>query len=173
MEQGMNKPIKGQRPNFARSADTELLESMLRRLKIGEALPYDDMSKALGRDVRKHCKSNLTSARNALESEGIIMACVPNEGVIRLDDAQIVATGGGYRQRIRRASQKMLSRLSRVNYEQLSKDVQLQHTVLAAQMGAIHHFSTSATQKKIASHVDQPKATIPLGETLQMFQKGG
>jgi len=152
-----------------KSADTSILEEMIRRLKVDEELTYEAMSTALGRDVREFCKGNLNSARRICERDGIVLASMPKVGYKRLGDTGIIDASNSHRLRIMRGAKRGINQLASVNFEALSDDHKRQHTAAAAQLGCIVHFSTSSARTKIESKVNGQQ-TLAIGETLGLFK---
>ena len=159
---GMNN-----KPPFVKSADTSLIESMINEMAIGQLLTYDEISTALGRDVRDFCKGSMYSAKRSCENSGIVLEAVADEGYRRLDDSGIVQSSMSDTRRIQRASRKGLKRLAFVEFEKLTEDEKRQHIAASAQLGVVNHFATSATRKKL-SLVSSSKQ-LAIGETLKMF----
>lgn len=152
-----------------KSADTETIEGLIMRLSVGEVLTYDAMTAALGRDVRKHCSSNLQSAKRCCESNGVVLSVVRNQGYRRLDDVGIIASAEGDRRRVARSSKRAVRKLAFVEFEKLTDDEKRKHTVAAAQLGAVAHFATHGSKRRIESKVQDNSGPIPLGDTLKLF----
>lgn len=153
-----------------KSSDTALIESMFNELSVGDVLEYEKMSTALGRDARKHCRHNIQSAKRSCESRGIVLAAIPGVGYKRLDSHGIVEASSGDRKRVSRLSKRALRKLASVKFEELSNEEKASHTAASAQFGAINHFSSVSTQKKLAKVVEDKKTwQVSLGDTLKMF----
>lgn len=153
-----------------KSNDTLIIESLIRKLEYGDVLTYDEISTALGRDVRKHCRSNLHSAMRACERDGIILGTIINEGYRRLDDVGIVDAASADTKAVGRRSRRALKKLSHVNFNQLPNDLKIKHTAKAAQLGALEMFSKGATTKKLEDKAGKAgSATLAIGETLKLF----
>lgn len=156
--------------NFEKSADTKIIESVLAAASVGQLVTYEEISKAIGRDVRQHALPSLRSARHGLlKSNRIVFGVETNVGLLRLDDSQIVDSTEADRKRLKRAANRSIAKLSVVDFDKLSPEKKKEHTVASAQMGAIAMFSASQAKKKIASNVNDGKATLAIGETLSMF----
>ena len=156
--------------NFEKSADTKILESALSEAKVGDLITYEALSRAIGRDVRQFALPSLRSARHGLlKSKNMVFGVETGVGYRRLDDSQIVDSTEADRQKLKRAANRSIRKLGVVNFDNLPPEKKKQHTVAAAQMGAIAMFSSKSTTKKIASNVNESKATLAIGETLSMF----
>ena len=153
---------------FQKSADTRIIENVLSELKIGELATYEQLSKAIGRDVRKYAIGALQSARKSLlNTKQIVFGVDDNVGVRRLDDSQIVQSTGLDRLKMQRHANRTIKKLSCVNYEGLSEPDKKRHIVASAQMGALALFSGKNAEKKIASKAESKP--IAIGKTLKLF----
>lgn len=153
-----------------KSADTKILESVLASAEIGQTITYEELSKAIGRDVRKFSVSALFSARRCVFNEHrMVFGVVRNVGLKRLDDKGIVNTSESDRMRLQRISNKSLRKLSVVKFEDLPQEAKRQHVVASAQFGAIAMFSSKSSTKKIEQRVNESTAVLPIGETLKLF----
>ena len=156
--------------NFEKANDTKILESVLGEAKVGDLITYDELSKAIGRDVRKFAQPSLSSARRGLlRDKHFVFACETGVGLKRLNDEEIVLSSESDRRRMKRAATRAIKKLTVVKFEGLSEELKRQHVVASAQLGAIEMFSGKNATKKIESQVDGSKTTLAIGETLQMF----
>jgi DNA-binding transcriptional ArsR family regulator len=155
---------------FEKSADTKVLINVLSEAKVGDEISYAKLSQAIGRDVRVHAYPSLRSARDSLLREkGFVFGVVTNEGLKRLNDAEIVEASEDDRKRMLRVSKKAIRKLSVVDFQGLSEEKKREHIVASAQFGALAMFSGKNATKKIASHVNGSKETLAIGETLKFF----
>lgn len=150
-----------------KSADTSILESVLREAEVGQMVTYDQMSKAIGRDVREHARSALATARKTLLKEGLVFGVEAKTGLIRLNDAGILQSTESDRRRVMRATKRSLHKLALVDFEKLDAEDKKKHITMSAQMGTLGMFASSSAQKKIASKVNGK--ALPIGETLKLF----
>jgi len=155
---------------FEKSADTKILEAVLSEAKVGDKLTYEALSKALGRDVRKHAIGALRSARwFVLREKQIVFAVEDNVGLIRLDDKQIVTTSEADRSRMSKIAKRSLTKLAVVKFAELDEETKRKHVTYSAQMGALAMFATKHSTNKIETKVQKDSQTIPIGETLKLF----
>lgn len=155
---------------FIKSADTKIIESVLSEANVGDIVTYETLSRAIGRDVRKHAFSSLSSARRGVFKERqFVFQVIDNVGLQRLDDSGIVKSSSGDVQRMRRTARKALGKLAVVKFEKLNDTEKRDHISASAQIGAIEHFTSIKARHKIEKHVDGSKANIPIGETLKLF----
>lgn len=166
LEITMNKKL-----TFEKSSDTKILESVLGEAKIGQMVTYEELSTAIGRDVRKFALPSLRSARRGLlKSKDFVFGCESGVGLRRLNDSQIIDSAEDDRKRMKRAATRSLQKLSVVDFETLPPVKKKQHTVAAAQMGAIAMFSSTSSRKRIEASVNESKSTLAIGETLSLFK---
>lgn len=156
--------------NFEKSADTKVLESVLAELKVGDLITYEELSKAIGRDVRQFALPSLRSARHGLlNSKKMVFGVEHGVGYRRLNDTEVVDSIEMDRKKMSRAANRSIRKLGTVDYDKLSHEKKKQHVIASAQMGAIALFSGKNAAKKIAEKVDESKKTLAIGETLSMF----
>lgn len=152
-----------------KSADTKVLENVLSEAKVGDLVTYEQLSAAIGRDVRAFALPSLGSARRCLlNTKSMVFGTERGVGVRRLNDSEIVSTTEDDRRRIHRATTRSLRKLSVVKYSGLTNEDKRRHTVAAAQIGAIAMFASKNSEKKIASHV-KTQENVAIGETLKLF----
>jgi hypothetical protein len=155
---------------FQKSADTKVIESVLKEAKVGELVTYAAISKAIGRDVREHASGALNTARRALQKEcNYVFAVEAGEGLRRLSDTQIVDSTVFDRAKMHRAANRSLKKLGTVDFKSLPEDSQKQHVIASAQLGVVALFSGKNASKKIEGNVNGSKETLAIGQTLKMF----
>jgi hypothetical protein len=156
--------------NFEKANDTIVLENVLTDAAVGDLITYDQMSSAIGRDVREHALPSLRSARRALiKSKGVVFGVEHGVGYRRLNDVEIVESSVSDRNRIRRAANRSLNKLKVVKFDGLDETGKRNHIAASAQLGAVAMFASNAACKKIESKVETSKSVIAIGETLKMF----
>ena len=155
---------------FEKSADTKIIESVLAEANVGDLITYEQLSKAIGRDVRVHALASLSSARRSLlASNKYVFGVERGVGLRRLDDTQIVDASEYDRKKMKRQANRSLRKLSVVDFDNLPEQKKRQHIVASAQFGAIEMFATKNATKKIESKIDDSKKALPIGETLKLF----
>jgi hypothetical protein len=156
--------------HFEKSADTKVLENVLGEVAVGDLVTYEQLSQAIGRDVREHALPSLSSARRGLlNQKKYVFGVEHNIGLRRLNDTQIVDASESDRAKLKRAANRAICKLSVVDFDQLPPEKKRQHTIASAQMGAVAMFAGKSATKKIASSVNDSKTTLAIGETLKMF----
>ena len=153
-----------------KSNDTKVIESVLAEAKVGDLITYEEISKAIGRDVRLFAMPSLGSARRILLNERkFVFGVEKNIGYRRLNDSEIVDASVSDRQKIKRAANRSIKKLSVVAFEVLTGEQKRQHTAASAQFGAIAMFASKSATKKILTKVNDTKEVLAIGETLKMF----
>jgi len=156
-----------------KSNDTKVLEHVLGQAKVGQLVTYQELSAAIGRDVREFAYQSLFSARRALQNQQrIVFGVEANVGLKRLNDSGIVQSTEHDRKIIQRRARRTIDKLRCAEFEKLTADEKRQHVTASAQMGAVAMFSSKNASKKIASKVQAKTDAIPIGETLKLFGGG-
>jgi hypothetical protein len=157
---------------FKKSADTMIIENILSECKVGETVTYNSLSAAIGRDVRKFAMSALATARKTVMVEhNIVFDVEHNVGYVRLaGDAVVVCVSEYDRMRIQRTSKRSLQKLATVKFDELNDEHKRKHVVASAMMGAVAMFSHKSASKKIEAKVTNATSSLPIGETLKLFQ---
>ena len=170
-EQNINR-----RPIAKRSEETEIIAMLLHDLKPGDVISYDDLSKAIAKDIRKLARPALYSARRILlNEEGIVFDCVRKVGVKRLTDVENVSiTGAQGISRIRSCTRRTKKRLRAVaEFEALPPELRVRHnmhmTVLSFVDGSTNHWNI----KRLEPAVIKAHAALSLKQTLELFLENG
>lgn len=156
---------------YEKSADTKVIETVLKEAKIGDIITYDSISLALGRDVRVHAIAALQTARKAMLASNVVFGTERNVGLVRLNDTQIIDSTESDRQKIQRVGKRSLKKLGAVKFEELGNNEKLRHTTMAAQLGAISMFASKSSTNKIQSNVKPNAEVLAIGETLSIFTR--
>ena len=163
-------------PAFISSPETQtevnLLADRLRAVTVGDVIAYGDLSSCIHRPVQGGARPSLDHARKRLECEDqIIFACVRGVGLKRCDDAGILMVVTAGVRGVHRASRRNINRVSCVTYDRMTTDQQIRQQALRAGLSAIYLMSgTSGVKKLERAMVNQP-VELPLGRTLEIFQK--
>lgn len=162
---------KNKTPTFARHPDTDILYGRLRAAKVGELVTYEELSKAIRRDVQNDARGQLDSARKiAARDDGADFDPVVGVGLKRLAPAEVVQSGSRDVRRIGRAARRAVAKQLRVDVGQLDNDHRVKHSAHLAVFGALAQGSKAATVKRIEAHAQQKADRLSLGETLEIFK---
>lgn len=143
------------------SIDTSLLYDRLKALNPGEMVSYTELNGIIKRDVQRSGKNCLYSARKrALKHDQIITECVPNEGVKRPHDADVVNSDAPIK-KIRRACERQIVTLACVSYSDLSPDDRTKHNTQASMLGFIRVGTLPSSVKKVERKVANVTERLP------------
>ena len=154
---------------FEMSADAKILRSVLQESEVGQTITYDELSRAIGRDVRQHAISALGTARRGLLRErGYVFGVERNVGLTRLSDELVVDSIESDRRRLQRTANRSLRKLETVKFDELPEEKKKAHVVASAQLGVLSMFSKASSARKIESAV-KDQTSLAIGDTLRMF----
>lgn len=153
-----------------RSAETDDVIRRLRSAKVGDTIAYDELSKLACGDVRKQKYHCVTTARNALRKEGIEFDPV-KDGLMRLNDEEIIKKSAGSIHGIRRAAKRGARVLGCVqNYASLPEDIRAKHDTSASLLAIIAFSTERGNSRLIEQKIVQQKKRLDCSETLALLQ---
>lgn len=153
------------------SLDTQTVERLLSGVAIGEIMPYTTLTAAVGRDVQQEARGCLRTARIRLHrSRAMVFGAVTGIGLKRLDDQGKIAAAHGHARRGRRQYRMAVRTVAAVDdFAALPNDQKVQHSLIAAQAGAILQMTTTRRAKRleasVADHLQKafsPKESLAL-----------
>jgi hypothetical protein len=150
--------------------DARIILAKLLDLKVGERLSYDDLSSAIGRDMRPGNPgySSFSSARVAAERDGVVIDVIQKWGIVRLDDIGIVKSGSRFVDSIHRLARRGRKRLSRVDkFDLLPSEAKIEHNVQMSQFGVLEEFSSTKTERRLHGRVKETGSYLPLAKTIE------
>lgn len=160
------------KPQFEMSHDTRILADLLRKVPIGEAASYSDLSAAIARNVQEDARYVMQSALRSLEREGIIFGAIRGVGVKRLNDAEMVSAADDAIPRIRRLSKRAMRKLASVSsFDALPNEVRVRHNAAMSLLGTISHFATETAHKKVEAIIKDKPEPLSITKTLEAFKK--
>jgi hypothetical protein len=166
-QQGISKMI------HEKSNDTKIIESVLAEAEVGQTITYQELSAAIGRDVRQFAYPSLISARRCLQNtKRMVFGVEANVGLIRLNDSGIVESTEHDRKIIQRRAKRTIDKLRCAEFDKLTGEEKRRHVTASAQMGAVAMFASKNATKKIAGKVNGSSDALPIGETLKLFGGG-
>jgi hypothetical protein len=138
------------------STDAKTLANMLKNVEVGMVITYEEMTKAIGRDVRGPARPVLVTARSIVQRENrMIFDCVRSEGLKRLNDGEIVDLSDQAMDRIRRTAKRTGKKLLCVNYDQMPREKQTKHNASLSMFGAISELSKNASTKRLEREIEK------------------
>lgn len=154
------------------SVDAQVLAEALQRVKPGEAISYQELSDAIGRDIRNGAHYVLSSARKYLErEERIVFDVVQAQGLVRLNDEQIALTSMRSIRHVHRTVRRGRQRLLAADYNSLSKQAQTVHNTNLSVMGVMEHVTKPSQVKKLSAKVESGGKALAFQKTLEAFQE--
>lgn len=154
---------------FVKSNDTAILENKLRTAQEGSLVSYEELSRAIGRNVRKFAIGCLYSARRILEQEGIHTGCIPKEGITRLTPSESVGKARSHVNSSRRTARRGRSTVEKTDLSRLTIEEKQSALAIAAQSAAIELFGSKKAERRLTDAASDTAGNIPLGQTLAMF----
>jgi hypothetical protein len=160
------------RPTFTASYDVRTLVLYLSECPVGKLITYQEMSGLIDKDVQTEARHILTSARKITQREhGIVFGTIPEEGLKRLSDYEIVQTGQDTVVKIRRASHRGVTRIAVAQPEKLSLEQRTQQNTYLSFLAMLHLASQEKRIKKLEAKVKEVQARLPLDTTLEAFKE--
>lgn len=167
------EPKVGRRAIGTLSIDVKTICDLLRTVKTDEVATYSDLSKLIGRSVRDNNSWILSSARKRLLSQdGILFGTIPNVGLKRLRDADIIAASRDELSRVHRGALRGMRKIRAIqDYESLSHEQKVLHGVTASALGIIAHVTKEKQLARIQEKIEKSPTTLPLQRTLDAFRE--
>jgi hypothetical protein len=143
----------------------------LGKLNVGEAITYDQLNNAAGRNVQKEAYGALRTARNRLlRDDDKVFGVLRGMGLKRLNDKEAYEVGASGVLSIRRKSRKQLTILSKVNPSKLTTDEQIRMHATMSVFGAVNLFTRTGSLDKVANKIAQNEnRTLPVGRVADLF----
>lgn len=158
------------KPRFQVNVDVQILADLLKTKSVGEVATYEELSKAIGRNVQGRARYLLAAAkRRLLRDHRMVFDAVTNVGLKRLSDEECVGTHKRTTRAIRRMAERGIRVVAAARYETLSNASKVEHNVALAHLGAIAHVARSQQAKALKANVGGENP-IPLAETLEAFK---
>lgn len=158
---------ESKRPIAQISIDTRVLIDRLEKSAEGEVIPYDELNKLLGRDVRTVARHNVQSAMRHLESRGMVFSTIRTVGIKLLTDSERVGEGDTGINKVRRCARRAAKRLRFNKFEALSNEEKTRTLTAQSVLGAVTQFTKPTAVKRISESVET--GVLPVGKTLQLF----
>lgn len=155
-------------PEVAR--DAHVLAGRMRRLAIGETVPYSELDGLVSRDLRdRHNRHILDKARRECEADGIVLVPVFGVGMKRVDAADVVAIGTQTVNRVRRLSKRSIRKMTQaIGTTPMDKEATNKVFAHVALLGAIS--AASQTKKVEAIQAKGNAKDLPLAGVLEVIR---
>jgi hypothetical protein len=154
------------------SIDTQTVERLLADISVGDAVSYETLSSAIGRNVQGDARHILKSAQSRLLRERqMVFAPVWGKGMKRLDDVGIVGTGVHTLKRVHNLARRGARTLAAVqDFEALPNESKVQHNLMAAQLGMLSHVTSGRVAKKLEAQTRQSATPLPTAKLLEAMK---
>ncbi len=149
-------------------AEVATILNLMREVSVGSILNYATMTDALGRDVRKQCKTALRSALRRSVGEGMVFDVVPTIGYKRLNDGETIAVSRKIVPHIRRVTKRTLDKLATVDPESLDNAGKIDYSSTVSAISTLSFFSSTSNVRKIEDA--SQKSTLPIGQIFELFR---
>jgi hypothetical protein len=153
--------------------DTRILFNVLETRLVdqkAERIGYDELSKAIGRDVQKQARGLLKTARKHIEEQyHILLEPIVGEGLkISKDYAGLLGKSTAHIRRQARGTAKRV--LNGINGSEIDPEQKLEITARLSILGAIELFTKPKLPKKLMASIErEPAKQLPTAETLKLF----
>ena len=152
------------------SSDTRFLYQRLIKVEAGETITYDELSKEIGRNVRKARYLLASARRMALSNDRVVFGTIRGVGLRRMDNSGIVGSVESRTKRIRNQARKGLKELGCVDGE-LSRDDTVKHNVGVSVFSVLSEITKPKSIKRLEGKVEATQASLPLAKTLDAFKE--
>lgn len=140
--------------------------------KVGELIPYKELSDIAMSDVQTEKRGALvTATKHLLNEKQMVFEAVRNVGLKRANDSEIVAHSEGPIEKIRRISKRAMKRLTCVDFDKLPNDQKIAHNSKMSVLGVLHQVTAPGKLKQIEAQVAKTNTRLNLETTLEAFKK--
>jgi len=164
----MKPEVFNRRTPGVTETEAKIIKGILDGAAIGELARYEDMTKALGRNVRGQCETALYRALRDCLKEGKVFDVIPTEGYKRLADTAVVDNSARFFRHIRRTSAKVSARLASVDPEKLDDRRRGEYFSQSSAVGALALFSSGSSLRRIGENTTS--APLPVGKIFELFR---
>lgn len=159
-------------PSFQLSSDARFLTQALAAVEAGETITYEQLSAAIGRDVRQFAKGALRTAKHAQLNDRRVFETDPNIGLRLLTAAEIVNTQAAKGMaHIARTAKRTARKVGAADYATLSQAEQVAHNTQLSMLGAVGHMTKPRAFKALEAVVTERNAELPIGDTLKLMME--
>lgn len=157
---------------FELAYETKVIIDMLKEAKDGDVISYEQILEKTGRTSVKAIRSNINTARKALQDDGYLFDTVFNVGLRRMSDEEIATSWEKRRKHIKKTAERSIREIGTVrNPEALSETKKYAHIIGQTIMATIRHTSTPKAVKQVEADVRAKQEQLTIGATLEAFKK--
>lgn len=153
------------------SIESQTLIKLLITISEGQTVTYDQMSEAINRDVRKHGRSSMTTARRRLaHDEGIYFEPEAGVGLRRCTDREKATCGAAAVKHIGATARRAVRKLTAVQeFDKLPRELQVEHNASVSMLGALGAASGMRKLESVRKAVNKSADVLPLAKTLAVL----
>lgn len=165
----LTKLLTGRRTIAEISIEARALVDMLIDVKPGDEITYDEMTKAIGRDVRTVARGAMQTARRVAERQyRMVFSPIFGVGLRRLLNDDIPGVADSKIAHIRRTATRAARTLACVDFDRLPNEKRIEHNAKLSILGAIT-LSSSQQAQTLVSQKSQA-GPLPVGRVLELIQ---
>lgn len=155
-----------------KSIERRLLEQRLSEMREDEEITYDELSKLIGKDIRNGAKHFLADARQwACDHHDVVTRCIPNVGIKRLKDADIVGAGLERAKHVRKSAGRGIRELSAVReFDKLTNQQKITHNAVTMSLALARFSAKPTTTRKLESKINPQMRELPVGRILELVK---
>ena len=165
--------IDARQSRFQTSVEAQLICNRLSKAEVGESISYFELSEIVGFDVQIK-RGPMDTARRICEREPqkIVFGVVFNEGLKRLNDTEIVATGNNAIRHIRKTARRAGQRIIKVDFETLPNVEKVKHNTFLGMLGVLRQMMTKKSILRLENATAEAAKRLPNRDVLQLFENG-
>ena len=151
------------------SLDAKIIYELLSKIEIGETVTYDQINKAITRNIRVKPQALYSAFSMAKRLDSAVFSCVQNVGYRRLNDNEIIAETSQYTTvRTRNLANRAVKNYNCVNQNNLSSEMQSKLNVNFSLACTLKQLSTP----KIINEIERKPtpSLIPINDVLNLFR---
>ncbi len=142
----------GKKPMFQANPDKALIVELLKKAHASaRTVSYDEISAVIERDVRRACRHILESSRKALEKEGMLFACISNEGLKPLYDIDKPDLAIASTEMVRRSARRQIRRCNIEDITKIPTEKRIKHIIAMGQLALVDMAMTKKSAGKIGN----------------------
>jgi hypothetical protein len=157
-------PIKG-----LLAIESKIVLDRLSKAQPGETIPYAELDKLTGCDVRKKRCAIHTPISKLLVEQGMVFICERGVGIRLLHNSEIPSLGQRDITRVSNISRRCIKRLTAVNFESLSSEEKVSHNTALTLLSLFQRGSSNKSMKLVEESVKRQANPLPMAETLKLF----
>jgi len=154
------------------SLDSRLLHQRLQKCSQGDFVSYEELNELIGGDVQNKAYPNLVTAKKrAQRIDGLVFFPIRGSGLKCLDDDEIVAASQAGIDHIRRHSKRNASKLTCVDYGNLSADEKITHNLNLSYFAAIQQVSKNKTLQNSRERIAIEDNAVAAKKMIEVFKE--